>query len=70
VANVIKENEKTLVFNGLDEGEILVMQPLINVLEGTLVEMLGNDQGRTAGRRELNRDSLNNPKICGNEETS
>ncbi len=48
VANVIKENEKTLVFNGLDEGEVLVMQPLINVLEGTLVEMLGNDQGRTA----------------------
>ncbi len=48
VANVIKENEKTLVFNGLEEGEVLVMQPLINVLEGTLVEMLGNDQGRTA----------------------
>ena len=48
VANIIKENEKTLVFNGLEEGEVLVMQPLINVLEGTLVEMLGDTQGRPA----------------------
>ena len=47
VANVIKENEKTLVFNGLEEGEVLVMQPLINVLEGTLVEMLENEQGQS-----------------------
>jgi multidrug efflux pump subunit AcrA (membrane-fusion protein) len=41
-ANVVKMNEKTLLLNGLDEGEVLVMQPLINVLEGTLVEQLGN----------------------------
>jgi len=46
VANIIKENEKTLVFNGLEEGEVLVMQPLINVLEGTLVEMLGDTPGQ------------------------
>ncbi len=48
VANVIKENEKTLIFNGLEEGEVLVMQPLINVLEGTLVEMLGETPGQPA----------------------
>jgi hypothetical protein len=42
--NIIKENEKTLIFNGLEEGEILVMQPLINVLEGTLVERLEEGQ--------------------------
>jgi multidrug efflux pump subunit AcrA (membrane-fusion protein) len=48
VANIIKENEKTLVFNGLEEGEVLVMQPLINVLEGTLVEMLGDTPDQTA----------------------
>jgi hypothetical protein len=49
VANVIKENEKTLIFNGLDEGEVLVMQPLINVLEGTLVEIMGDDRDPSAG---------------------
>jgi hypothetical protein len=49
VANVIKENEKTLIFNGVDEGEVLVMQPLINVLEGTLVEILGADRDPAAG---------------------
>ncbi len=42
--NIVKVNEKTLLFNGLEEGEILVMQPLINVLEGTLVERLEEGQ--------------------------
>ena len=37
--NIIKLNEKTLIYNGIDEGEVLVMQPLINVMEGTLVEI-------------------------------
>jgi len=40
--NIIKVNETTLIFNGLKEGEIMVMQPLINVLEGTLVEIQGD----------------------------
>ncbi len=44
VANIIKVNEKTLIFNGLEEGELMVMQPLINVLEGTLVEQLGEGE--------------------------
>ena len=39
--NIQKVNEKTLIINGLKEGELLVLQPLINVLEGTLVERLG-----------------------------
>ncbi len=42
MVNVIKVNEKTLLFNGLNAGDTLVMQPLINVLEGTLVEKLGD----------------------------
>lgn len=37
--NIIKLNEKTLIFNGLKEGDILVTQPLVNVQEGTLVEI-------------------------------
>ncbi len=40
--NIIKVNEKTLIFNGLEEGSLLVLQPLINVLEGTFVEVLGD----------------------------
>jgi RND family efflux transporter MFP subunit len=37
--DIVKVNEKTLLFKGLDEGEMLVMQPLINVQEGTKVEV-------------------------------
>ena len=49
IANIIKVNEKTLIFSGLQEGELLVMQPLINVLEGTMVERLGDQQDRISG---------------------
>jgi HlyD family secretion protein len=38
IINIIKVNEKSLIFNGIDEGKVLVMQALINVLEGTLVD--------------------------------
>lgn len=41
--NIIKTNTTTLIFNGLEEGEILVSQPLINVMEGTRVRILGTE---------------------------
>jgi membrane fusion protein (multidrug efflux system) len=37
--NVIKRNESTLIFNGLTEGDSVVVQQLINVSEGTLVQV-------------------------------
>ena len=37
--NVIKINERTLIFNGLQEGDTVVVQQLINVSEGTLVQV-------------------------------
>lgn len=37
--DIVKINKKTLLFKGLKEGEMLVMQPLINVQEGTRVEI-------------------------------
>jgi formylmethanofuran dehydrogenase subunit D len=37
--NVIKLNESTLIFNGLPEGDSVVVQQLINVSEGTLVQV-------------------------------
>ena len=42
--NVIKVNERTLIFNGLQEGDTVVVQQLINVSEGTLVQV---DKGST-----------------------
>ena len=36
--NVVKLNERTLIFNGIPEGDTLVVQQLINVSEGTLVQ--------------------------------
>jgi membrane fusion protein (multidrug efflux system) len=35
--NIVKENDRTLFFNGLNEGDTVVVQQLINVSEGTLV---------------------------------
>ena len=35
--NIIKDNERTYLFNGLNAGDTLVVQQLINVSEGTLV---------------------------------
>ncbi len=37
--NVIKLNQSTLIFNGLAEGDSVVVQQLINVSEGTLVQV-------------------------------
>ncbi len=37
--NVIKVNDSTLIFNGLPEGDSVVVQQLINVSEGTLVQV-------------------------------
>jgi len=49
--NIIKVNEKSLIFNGLKQGEIIVMQPLINVLEGTQVEIQGQKTDRSQGKK-------------------
>ena len=36
--DVVKMNERTLIFSGLPEGDTIVVQQLINVSEGTLVQ--------------------------------
>ncbi len=43
--NVIKENERTLIFNGLTEGDSVVVQQLINVSEGTMVQIESSNPG-------------------------
>ena len=48
--NVIKVNKSTLIFNGLPEGDSVVVQQLINVSEGTLVQVdKGKQQMRPGG---------------------
>ncbi len=37
--NILKINQQSMIFNGLDEGAYVVMEPLINVVEGTTVEI-------------------------------
>ena len=46
--NVIKENERTLIFNGITEGDTIVLQQLINVSEGTLVQTDKDAPGKPA----------------------
>ncbi len=38
--NILKYNEKTLIFNGLNQGDSLIVQPLINMAAGTRVYAL------------------------------
>ncbi len=56
---VIKENERTLIFNGLPEGDSVVVQQLINVSEGTMVQTEtgaakpgGSDKKETGDKRK------------------
>jgi multidrug efflux pump subunit AcrA (membrane-fusion protein) len=37
--NIVKINDRTLIFNGLPQGDSVVVQQLINVSEGTLVQL-------------------------------
>ena len=46
VINVIKTNDRTLIFNGLTEGDSIVVQQLINVSEGTLVQAEEDSPGK------------------------
>jgi hypothetical protein len=45
--DIIKVNENTLLFKGLKEGQMLVMEPLINVTEGTKVEIHNAGNNKT-----------------------
>jgi len=51
--NIVKVNQRTLIFNGLREGDSLVVQQLINVSEGTLVQ---TDTEEQAGNRLMSEE--------------
>lgn len=44
--NVVKENDRTLLFNGLSENDTVVVQQLINVSEGTLIQTEKDAEGK------------------------
>lgn len=50
--NILKWNETTLIFNGLEEGEKVVAEPLINVKENSPVGILGEEPPRRQGEGE------------------
>ncbi len=55
--SVVKINERTLIFNGLPEGDTLVVQQLINVSEGTLVMTEKNAPGsKNKGEQKKSRN--------------
>ncbi|MDX1284559.1 MAG: hypothetical protein R3182_06095, partial [Draconibacterium sp.] len=49
--NIIKVNETTLIFNGLEEGEKIVVEPLINVKENSPVGIFGEEQQTRPNRQ-------------------
>ena len=57
IIDIVKVNEKTLIFNGLEEGTMLVLQPLVNVLEGTFVEVLDDAPPGLERRSGAHRES-------------
>ncbi len=58
VINVLKWNETTLIFNGLEEGEKVVAEPLINVKENSAVGILGEeDPNQKKGPAQTNQNT-------------
>ena len=37
--NILKINQQSMIFNGLNEGDFVVVEPLVNVVEGSVVEI-------------------------------
>ena len=53
--NILKWNETTLIFNGLEEGTKVVAEPLINVKENSPVGILGEETPPKPTNRKPNR---------------
>lgn len=53
--NILKTNETTLIFNGLEEGAKVVAEPLINVKENSPVGITGEEEQAGRGRNNQNK---------------
>ncbi len=59
--DIIKLKERTLVFNGLNEGELIVTQPLVSVQEGIMVrtELNESEKDHQAVRQPAEKNEMN-----------
>ena len=68
--DILKLNERTLVFRGVEEGEILVTQPLVNVQEGTMVRTDIGMPARDRMAEDKEGDAVNEEKSLGGGATT
>lgn len=52
--NILKRNEETWIFDGLEEGTIIVTEPLINVKENTPVGVVGQETPQNQNKPKQN----------------
>ncbi|MFA9389766.1 MAG: efflux RND transporter periplasmic adaptor subunit [Prolixibacteraceae bacterium] len=50
---IIKKNEETLIFSGLEEGIVVVVQPLIGVSDGSKVSRLADAPKKDQGKEKM-----------------
>lgn len=50
--NVLKWNETTLIFNGIEEGQKIVVEPLVSAKENSPVSILGEEQPKGTKQRK------------------
>lgn len=60
--DVIKENDTSLIFSGLVEGQKIVVEPLINAKENSPVSILGEEQPKTGKPGKGNSNSKQKKK--------
>jgi multidrug efflux pump subunit AcrA (membrane-fusion protein) len=62
VIDIIKTNETTLIFNGLPEGQKIVVEPLINAKENSPVSIVGEEEPQTQKPGKGNKNSKEKKK--------
>jgi len=62
VIDIVKVNEQTVLFRGLEKGSLIVNQPLINVMEGTAVAIIG-DPNAQIGQKSQRKGRSSKPGV-------
>ena len=62
VIDIIKVNDTSLIFNGLPEGQKIVVEPLINAKENSAVAIIGEEQPNTKKSGKVNPNSKQKKK--------
>lgn len=62
VINIVKTNETTLIFSGLEEGIKIVVEPLINVQENSPVGIIGEEQPQLGSKNRSKKPGQENQK--------